>query len=105
MERFACHCLYNSTEECHSKYVVELDENGWVKACFPLKREISSTQWVGGIIILSPCSELKLCLGESFLHFLRRAAISSSKPLYAWYIADFDFVKKELTVTSKLVRL
>lgn len=50
MRRFACHYLYVSADGCYSKYVVELEDSGRVRAYFPLKEELSATQWIGGEI-------------------------------------------------------
>ena len=52
MRRFACHYLYVSADGCYSKYVVELEDSGRVRAYFPLKEELSATQWIGGVIII-----------------------------------------------------
>lgn len=49
MRRFACHYLYVSADGCYSKYVVELEDSGRVRAYFPLKEELSATQWIGGV--------------------------------------------------------
>ena len=43
MRRFACHYLYVSADGCYSKYVVELEDSGRVRAYFPLKEELSAT--------------------------------------------------------------
>ena len=53
MRRFACHYLYVSADGCYSKYVVELEDSGRVRAYFPLKEELSATQWIGGVIIIT----------------------------------------------------
>ena len=66
MRRFACHYLYVSADGCYSKYVVELEDSDRVRAYFPLKEEISATQWIGGVIIISPMYELDICSGEKF---------------------------------------
>lgn len=105
MKRFACHYLYVSTDGCYSKYVVELEDNNTVKAYFPLKEEISATQWIGGVIILSPSSDLEIFREETFDCFLRRSIVETDVPVYAWHIADFDLKKEEFTTASKAVRL
>ncbi len=107
VRRFACHRLYVSADGCYSKYVVELKEDESVNRYFPLKEEISATQWIGGVIVLSPFGELEIRSGESFHCFLQRVTVEVGEPsfLYAWYIADFDFAKKEFTSASKLIRL
>ena len=67
MRRFACHYLYVSADGCYSKYVVELEDSDRVRAYFPLKEELSATQWIGGVIIISPMYELDICSGEPIL--------------------------------------
>lgn len=69
MRRFACHYLYVSADGCYSKYVVELEDSGRVRAYFPLKEELSATQWIGGVIIISPMYGLEICSGEKFADF------------------------------------
>ena len=75
MRRFACHYLYVSADGCYSKYVVELEDSGRVRAYFPLKEELSATQWIGGVIIISPMYGLEICSGEKFADFLHRAML------------------------------
>lgn len=107
MRRFACHYLYVSADGCYSKYVVELEDNDRVRVYFPLKEELSATQWIGGVIVISPLCELELHSGENFSDFLKRVIMESETdvPVYAWYIADFDLIKKEFTTGSRPVRL
>lgn len=107
MKRFACHYLYLSAEGCYSKYVVELEDNDKVKVFFPLKEELSATQWIGGVIVISPLCELEIHSGEKFSDFLRRVIVETETdvPMYAWHIADFDLAKKEFAIASKPVRL
>ena len=107
MRRFACHYLYVSADGCYSQYVVELEDSDRVRAYFPLKEEISATQWIGGVIIISPMYELDICSGEKFVDFLHRAMLETEleQPVYAWHIADFDLPGKEFTAGSRLVRL
>lgn len=107
MRRFACHYLYVSADGCYSKYVVELEDSGRVRAYFPLKEELSATQWIGGVIIISPMYGLEICSGEKFADFLHRAMLETGceQPVYAWHVADFDLPGKEFTTGSRLVRL
>ena len=80
MRRFACHYLYVSADGCYSKYVVELEDSGRVRAYFPLKEELSATQWIGGVIIISPMYGLEICSGEKFADFLHRAMLDQYGP-------------------------
>lgn len=107
MKRYACHHLYATADGCYSRYVVELDELCRVKAYFPLKEEIPATQWIGGVIVLSPSKRLSLGTGECFADFLQRAVGEPGLevPVYAWHIACFDFQKEGLLPESSLVCL
>lgn len=105
MRRFACHRLYALPGECLAKGVVELGEDGKVHGWFPLEEEINTTQWIGGVIVLSAAETMDRVEGESFRSFLERGIALAGKDIYAWYITDFDFVKGEFTSRSKCVRL
>ncbi len=107
MKRFACHVLYAPFQECGSRSVVEVDESGNVRACFPLTEETNATQWLGGVIVLSPSSALEIhAAGESFADFLERAlATAEGQPLYAWHVRGFDFARKEFMPQARLIRL
>ena len=54
MRRFACHYLYVSADGCYSKYVVELEDRGRVRAYFTLKEGLSATQLICGLIMIAP---------------------------------------------------
>ena len=107
MRRFACHRLYLSSDTCFVRYVVELGDDGKMQRYYPLEEEIYATQWIGGVIIISPMYGLEICSGEKFADFLHRAMLETGceQPVYAWHIADFDLPGKEFTTGSRLVRL
>lgn len=107
MRRFACHYLYASADGCYARYVVELEDDGRLRRYFPLTEELSSTQWIGGIIVLSPLSELVIRPQERFADFLRRATAETGTeaPVYAWHIACADLPAKELTPESRVSSL
>lgn len=106
MKRFACHHLYVSSDACFSKGVVELGDDGKVCGYFCLEEEISATQWIGGVIILSSAVNADKKDGESFRLFLERIVKKAEDvDCYAWHIADFDLIKEEFNLRSKLVRL
>lgn len=67
-----------------------MEDSGRVRAYFPLKEELSATQWIGGVIIISPMYGLEICSGEKFADFLHRAMLETGceQPVYAWHIAD-----------------
>lgn len=105
MRRFACHYLYVSADECYSRYVVEVNDNAEVNRFFPLTEEISATQWVGGVIILSAEAELPIDRQESFHAFLQRATAEAQGPRYAWHVMGVDLFRKEFTTSCGLLRL
>ncbi|WP_455672828.1 hypothetical protein [Phocaeicola sp.] len=105
MKRFACHRLYVSPGECYAKGVAELENDGRVCACFRLEEEISATQWIGGVIVLSSEESLERERGETFQAFVQRVLERAEGTVYAWHIADFDWVREEFTSQSKPVRL
>ena len=86
MRRFACHYLYVSADGCYSKYVVELEDSGRVRAYFPLKEELSATQWIGGVIIISPMYGLEICSGEKFADFLQENTAPAAAPRRALFL-------------------
>lgn len=107
MRRFACHYLYASADGCYARYVVELEDDGRLRRYFPLTEELSSTQWIGGIIVLSPLSGLEIHPQEKLADFLRRVAAETETdaPLYAWHIARADLPAKELMPESRVSSL
>lgn len=103
IKKYACHRVYD-TPDCHlGKSVVTLSMDGTVISCTPLEEEISSTEWIGGIIILS--NQKEGTFEGEFARLLHQMTNNLREPIYAWHIADFDFQKEELTPASKLHRL
>lgn len=105
MKRFACHRLYVFSDGCYSNYVVELNEEDKVRTYFPLEEEISATQWIGGVIVLSPLLDIEIGQKENFHSFLEKAVGDTDKALYAWHLVGFDLMKGEFTPQTRLVRL
>lgn len=105
MRRFACHRLYTSVADCRPQSVVELQADGTLHAVFPLQEEVSATQWIGGVIVLSSFPALTLQAGETFSAFLQRATSPAGGSLYAWHITDFDLHRKSFRPDSRLRRL
>lgn len=105
MKRFACHQLYVLPDDCYTQYVIELKDDGKVHAIFPLKEEISGTEWIGGVIVLSPFTDLTLQKGESFSDFLHKAIDNTKADVYAWHLDSFDFVSNSFIPPCNLTRL
>lgn len=105
MKYYACIRLYASDVSFRSGgWVVEVGAGDQVSACFPLEEERASTQWIGGIIILSPFRNLTRRDNESFSMFLCRATavVADGSPLYAWHVADFNFQTNDFASGTRL---
>ena len=101
MRKFACNRLY-----IHNQYlshaVVTMDERGEVESYFPFSEEMSATEWIGGIIVLSDKEDAIQC--TSFQNF-RDLMTSAKRMVYAWHISNFDFQQEEFTPQSIIRRL
>ena len=103
-KKYACHRVYDSPYHYLSQSVVSIDENGEVVECKPLTQETSFTEWIGGVIVLSPESELAHPIDFKTLH-QQTTKGNESFPLYAWHISDFNFQEETLTPQSLIRRL
>jgi len=101
--RYACHRVYDSYNHYETQSVVAITGNGEVIGCTPLTQETSFTEWIGGVIVLSPFSEMEST--EDFQAIIGKVAHGEESPLYAWHISHFDFSKEELTPQSRVRRL
>lgn len=101
--KYACHRVYDGYNHYQPQSVVSLTEKGEFIGCTPLVHETSFTQWIGGVIVLSPLSELAHY--TDFQTMLREVTDIDQAPLYAWHISDFDFSQETLTSQSIVRRL
>lgn len=101
--RYACHRVYDTFGHCHPQAVVAIDTDGKVIGCTPLTHETPFTEWIGGVIVLSPMYEKGSW--TDFRSIRCGTAPNGQLPLYAWHISHFDFAKEELTVQSLIRRL
>lgn len=100
MKKYACHRLYLTPTNTLRMASVTIDGTGRVCAFAELHEETSATEWIGGIILLTPTSELnsRTCFKE-----LLEANLYPSEvilPCYAWHITNFDFTNECLTIQS-----
>ena len=102
-KNYACHRVYDSYNHYESQSVVAISENGEVIGCTPLMHETSFTEWIGGVIVLSPLKEIPTY--PDFGTMVKEMTTFAQAPLYAWHIAGFDFSKEELTPQSIIKRL
>lgn len=88
IKKYACHRVYDN---CYNHYlpqsVVTIAPDGEVLECKPLTEEISSTEWIGGVIVLKPMSD------------------DETEKCYALHISDFDFQQESPTSKSIIRRL
>ena len=104
LKNYACHRVYEVSGHYQSQSVVTITEEGEVTDCKPLSQEIPFTEWIGGIIMLSPDSKLSLPIDFKKLRQQTTKGKESS-PLYAWYISDFNFQKEVITLENTIRRL
>ena len=104
LKNYACHRVYGGDIHYHTQSVVSISANGEFVECRPLTQETSFTEWIGGVIVLSPEPELTLPLDFKTLCQPTKKGDESS-PLYAWHISDFDFQEEALTAQSIIRRL
>ena len=104
IKKYACHRVYdNGYNHYLQQSVVTIAPDGEVLECKPLTEEISSTEWIGGVIVLSHRSEIPSY--SDFKTMLNEITLPGQAPLYAWHIAGFDFTQEELTPQSIIRRL
>ncbi|WP_300726724.1 hypothetical protein [uncultured Bacteroides sp.] len=110
MRRIATHKLIGPhTAEILSHQVIELDDEGVVCGLFSFEKEISHTEWLPGLIILSayPVSRNS---GESFLCWKERIELeysseTSSSVLRAYWVTPFNVSAMEFLPDSRIVPL
>lgn len=101
MKRYACHRLYTAHNLYFPQSVVVINDEGEVMDYASLTEETPATEWLGGVIFLSPRKEL----GENGdIKELLPEKPGTQSPLYAWHLSPFDFVK-EAPVEQSLIRL
>lgn len=87
IKRYACHRVYDSYSHYLPQSVVAVAPDGEVLECEPLTEEVSSTEWLGGVIVLKSMSD------------------DLTEKRYAIHISDFDFQKEAPTSASIIRRL
>lgn len=107
MKRFATHRVYSLlTAEIKSSQVLELGEDGRVSKLYPFTGEISATEWLPGLVVLSPCSISKNA-GESFSEFKTRISEIPvcEAALRAYWIYPFNVSLMEFVGNSRITLL
>ena len=104
---FASHYLYHPVHQFQKQVIVEL-ENGIYIRSYPLSEEVHSVIWLGGIIILSHQTDLKINGNINFNFNDLIISISSEMKglsLYAYYLNNLDFRNYTLSSDTLLKRL
>lgn len=102
VKKYACHRLYDAPGHYFPQSVVSIDGEGKVLGHALLTEETSSTEWIGGIILLT--GEKELPAFRNF-HDLQRVLTIDPTRAYAWHISCFDFQDNELMPESVIRRL
>lgn len=104
IKNFACHKLYWNIDSFQELSVVRVNGRGEVLSFQLLDEEIRHTEWIGGVIILSPMIELSMV--SDFKTLLKDAfRKENDSPLYAWHVSHFDFTKEDISSHSTLRKL
>lgn len=104
IKNFACHKLYWNIDSFQEQSVVRVNGRGEVLSFQLLDEEIRHTEWIGGVIILSPMIELSMV--SDFKTLLQDAYREEKvSPLYAWHVSHFDFTKEDINPQSILRKL
>lgn len=104
--RYAAHFVYAAPGVRHKLHAVEVEE-GTVSGLFPLQREEESTEWLGGIIILSPLEQAPVQPGGSFHGLLEMLCgdVPPGVPLHAYHLQGVDLSTLSLLPHAVLRRL
>ena len=112
MKRFAAHRIYIRPTLAVGRSVITLSNEGTVLAIEPFSAEVPATQWIGGVIFLSPQNTLTaeeastLCDSVDRVSEIEEGMVGSLKqPLLAWHTESFDFEKGTLYPDSRLFKL
>lgn len=103
--RYACHRVYDAAGHYFRQSVIALDEAGRVISIRPLTEETSFTEWLGGIILLSPFQRIEDFQDGDFAGLLPPQKEKVPNPLYAWHLSSFDFEHEVRTPGSILRKL
>lgn len=107
MKRFATHRVYSLlTAEVKCSQILELDENGAVSKLYPFMEEVCGTEWLPGLIVLSPFP-IHRKTGECFADFKKRMQdyTLASSPLRAYWVHPFNVSAMEFLENSCIISL
>ena len=112
MKRFAAHRIYIRPTLAVGRSVITLNSAGVVLSVEPFSAEIPATQWIGGVIFLSPkdgftAEDAKvLCDAVKTVSEAEEGRVNGlEQPLLAWHAESFDFERNTLCADSRLYRL
>lgn len=109
MKRIAAHRVYHAPEGLMQPMeAVELDDAGCVVACRALAGETGRTEWLPGLLVLSPVLPERKA-GEALTSFLQRIAQEASSvapdmPCRAYRIVPFNVFAMEFFPDSRVVQ-
>ena len=103
MKKYACHRIYDCESHYYPQSVVMNNDTGRIDTIYQFDQEMASTEWIGGIIILSDKGEM--APHRDFKSILRYLTCPTNQALYAWHFSAFNFESEELCPTCIIRRL
>lgn len=103
MKKYACHRIYDRESHYYPQSVVVINDDGRIDAVYQFEQEMASTEWIGGIIVLS--DKAVMTPHRDFKSILRYLTSSTGQALYAWHFSTFHFEAEELAPTCIIRRL
>ena len=102
MKRYACHRVYTRADHYLKQAFITLDEDGRVIHYATFIEEFQTTEWIGGVIVLSDTDATPT---NDFRSWFQEHAKSNGQTIHAWHFSEFDFEKEEPTPTCIIRRL
>lgn len=98
MRRVAAHWLFLPDGGKMHLPVVEL-EDAVVLNYYPIEEELPLTEWLGGVLVLSPVKELNVEKNSSWEEVLRKLHPfkTLTYPLYCWTVTGIELETGEFT--------
>lgn len=107
MKRYAALKLLLPGGAVLSRHVVEVDTDGRVLCCYPLREEIAFTQWLPGVLMVAPplADGDSLCNWDELQEKIDASAAKRAEAFVLYHIPVFDLTAVRPLSASRMVRL